>query len=62
MDHRYKESYPSAFFTEESYTLDGLMYEINYYSNRGYKPKGEIIREGGKYIQIMKNPSPGIPY
>lgn len=50
------------YFTIEAYTIDGLMYEVNYYIERGWKTKGSFIKEGDKYIQIMKNPNKSIGY
>lgn len=50
------------YFTLEAYTLDGLMYKINYYSERGFKSEGTFTKEGNKYIQIMKNPNPAMGY
>lgn len=49
-------------FVLRSSSLDGLMYEINYYSERGFKPYGEYRKDGNEYTQVMTNPNPAIGY
>lgn len=49
-------------FLLKSPSLEGLMYQVNYYEDRGCNKSGTIFFDNGSYVQMMENKNAGIPY